>query len=208
MAIKAVIFDIGGVIVDADLERYASMAARLFQGQEADVRLAVQQRLAGLETGKIDSATFWKEVGESLWSQGKGKPAEVTQTQGLWRRVLADTMKINLQMLNLCWSLHRKGVIVAALSNTIREHAEHLVQVGAYQPFHPCVLSCEVGLRKPDKAIYQLTAKKAGKATKECLFVDDSLANVEGARAAGMAVHHFTGLQPLIQELGKHKLFG
>ena len=208
MAVKAVIFDIGGVVVDADLERYASIAAKLFSSTEQDVRLAVQTRIGKLETGHTDSEAFWKEICEFLWSQGKGKQVEPAQYKGLWRKVLTDKMKINLQMLNLCWSLNRRGVIVGALSNTILEHAEHLASLGAYQPFRPLVLSCEVGLRKPDRAIYLLTAKKAGKAPKECLFVDDSMANIEGAKAAGMQVHHYTAMPGLLQELGRHKLLG
>lgn len=206
MAVKAVIFDIGGVIVDADLEGYAAIAARLFQCTEDDMRAAVQSRLGKLETGQIDSPAFWKEVGEHLWVQGKGKPAEPDRCATIWTKLIREKMKINLNMLNLCWSLQRGGVVVAALSNTIADHAKHLATLGAYNPFRPCVLSCEVGLRKPDRAIYALTAKKAGKAPKECLFVDDSQTNVDGAKAAGMQAHLFTNMPALLVELGKHKL--
>ena len=206
MAVKAVIFDIGGVVVDADLERYAVLGSKLFGCSEDDMRKAVQSRIGKLETGKIDSDAFWKEIGESLWSQGKGIQVDPDKVKGLWRKVLADKMKINLQMLNLCWSLTRRGMVVGALSNTIQEHAEHLSSLGTYQPFRPIILSCEVGLRKPDREIYQLTAKHAGKPTKECLFIDDSAANVEGAKAAGMQAHLYTSMPALLQELGKHKL--
>lgn len=206
MAVDAILFDIGGVIVDADLERYASVAARFFEATEDDLRLAVQDRVPRLETGQIDSETFWKEVGEWLWSKGKGKLAEPSICKGLWKKLLADKMKINMQMLNLCWSLARKGMVVGALSNTIVEHAEYLAALGAYQPFRPCILSFQVGMRKPNRDIYQLAAKKTGKAIKKILLIDDSLVNCEGARAVGMQAHHFTAIPLLVAELGKHKL--
>src|ERR1017187_7117698 len=100
MAIKAVIFDIGGVIVDADLEGYATVAAPLFSSSVADTRAAVLSRIGRLETGELDSKGFWKEVGESLWREGKGKPLDPSQCSwtNLWGQVIKETMKINLNM--------------------------------------------------------------------------------------------------------------
>jgi putative hydrolase of the HAD superfamily len=53
------------------------------------------------------------------------------------------------------------------------------------------VVSGDVGLRKPDPAIYHLAAEKLGLRLDECAFVDDIETNVDAARALGMyAVHH------------------
>lgn len=206
MGITAVLFDIGGVVVDADLESYAEVAAKLFAAEPADLRLAVQERVPRLELGQIDADTFWKEVGEWLWSKGKGRLAEPTLCRGLWRRILAERCKVNQKVVDLCWQLNRRGLIVGALSNTILEHAEHLASMGVYQPFRPCILSFQVGMRKPDRAMYVNAAKKAGKPIKECLLVDDNEANVNGARQAGMQAHYFQSLSGLVAELSKSKL--
>ena len=206
MAVKAVVFDIGGVIVDVDLEGYAAVAAPLFCASVEDMRAAVLSRIVKLETGQLNSDGFWKEVGELLWRQGKGKQSEPEQCNGLWARIIREKMKTNLDMLNLCWSLQRKGIVVAALSNTIPEHAEHLAAIGTYKAFNPCILSCQVGLRKPDPAIYFLTAEQIGKPVKECLFIDDSPVNVEAARAVGMQAHHYTTFPSLLQLLGRQRL--
>jgi HAD superfamily hydrolase (TIGR01509 family) len=48
------------------------------------------------------------------------------------------------------------------------------------------ILSNEVNLMKPDKAIYQLTASTLDVQPSECIMIDDLLINVEGAKAAGM----------------------
>jgi 2-haloacid dehalogenase len=57
--------------------------------------------------------------------------------------------------------------------------------------FRDYVVSGLVGHSKPDKAIYDLACRTGGFRPGDAVFIDDVLANVEGARAAGMAaVHH------------------
>jgi 2-haloacid dehalogenase len=57
--------------------------------------------------------------------------------------------------------------------------------------FRDYVVSGRVGLMKPDAAIYDLVCRTGGFAPGDAVFIDDSPANVEGARAAGLAaVHH------------------
>lgn len=201
MVIKAVIFDIGGVLVDADLESYAALAAPAFATSPEDIRLAVQTHVGQLETGKITSDIFWKQVGDFLVKNKKGVAASPRDTQGLWRQALNYKFRLNKKMMELCWAVQSKGVVLAALSNTIKDHATELASQGVYQPFKPLILSCEVGLRKPDPAIYKLCLSKVGQPAKECLFVDDSAANIEAAKKAGMQTHHFTTLNPLLSEL-------
>lgn len=67
--------------------------------------------------------------------------------------------------------------------------------------FRDIVVSGDVGLVKPDQAIFHLFASRNGLALGDCLFIDDSPRNVAAARAAGMRVHHFTGAVPLRQAL-------
>lgn len=205
MAVQAVLFDIGGVLIHANLELYADYGSKIFKCTPENLRAAAQPRVPKLEKGEITSDEFWKEVGEVLWSKGQGTLPEPIQLRGLWKQLMKDSLKLDEQVLKLCWNLRAK-VAVGALSNTIKEHAEYLHELGYYQPFRPCVLSCLVGQRKPDKAVYVLAAKQTGKAIGKCLLIDDSELNCQAARAAGMKAHHFTGLYPLVSELGKHKL--
>lgn len=59
--------------------------------------------------------------------------------------------------------------------------------------FEDIVVSGHERLLKPAPEIYCLLLSRNGLRAPDCLFIDDSLPNVEGARAVGMAVHHFTG---------------
>lgn len=59
--------------------------------------------------------------------------------------------------------------------------------------FDVIVISHMVGLRKPERPIFELAAAKLGREPADCVFVDDVLSNVVGAREVGMAAVHFTG---------------
>lgn len=206
MGVKAVFFDIGGVIAKCDLEQYAPMAAEVFKSTEESIRKEVRARVPLLEIGKLESTAFWQAVGSSLQSQGLGTLPEPSKFRGLWLKVLKASCALDLNLLKVCWNLQSKGIVVGALSNTIEEHADHLAQIGAYQPFKPCILSCLVGLRKPDLAIYKLAAKKAARPIRDCLLIDDAEENVVSARQAGMHAHLYRDIPTLLVDLGKLKL--
>jgi 2-haloacid dehalogenase len=63
-------------------------------------------------------------------------------------------------------------------------------------------VSGEVGLIKPDVAIYERHAVDFGLSPEHSIFIDDSMPNVEGARAAGWQAVHFTGAEKLKADLG------
>ncbi|MFD1912456.1 HAD family hydrolase [Halodurantibacterium flavum] len=67
--------------------------------------------------------------------------------------------------------------------------------------FGVTIVSGEVGLLKPDPAIFALLCDRAGLDAGDCLFIDDSEKNVAGARAFGMEAHHFTGAEALERDL-------
>ena len=86
------------------------------------------------------------------------------------------------------------GVATAVLSNSWG--------IGGYDPyagydlaglFDAVVISDQVGLRKPEPPIYDLTAAKLGLRPEDCVFIDDTPANLVTARLLGMATVHFTG---------------
>lgn len=68
-----------------------------------------------------------------------------------------------------------------------------------------CVISAETAIMKPDPRIYRQACERFGFAPEEFLFIDDSAWNIEGARALGFDVHHFTdpaALRPALQARG------
>lgn len=72
--------------------------------------------------------------------------------------------------------------------------------------FEDVVVSGHEKLLKPDAAIYTRLLSRNGLQAAECLFIDDSLKNVEGARAVGMAAHHFLSPEGLEADLAARGL--
>lgn len=103
----------------------------------------------------------------------------------------------------------RPGVQCAVLTNNnllIRRHFASLYpEMGALVGERPCV-SAEFSARKPDPEVYRRCVASLGVEPDATLFVDDSPANVEGARAAGLHVHHYTDQEGLATDLYRRGL--
>jgi putative hydrolase of the HAD superfamily len=109
----------------------------------------------------------------------------------------SGVLDVDPAMIGLVRRAKRAGLATALLSNAGRSE---------YPPdgwatlFDAVVLSGEVGMRKPDIAIYRYTAKRLGVAPHEAVFVDDLAVNVRGAVAAGMiGVHHVSYERTLLE---------
>ena len=75
-----------------------------------------------------------------------------------------------------------------------------------FDSFRDIVVSGDEKLAKPDPAIYALAERRFGYAPQAMLFIDDSLPNVEAARARGWHGHHFVDAAGLEAELRRHDL--
>lgn len=67
--------------------------------------------------------------------------------------------------------------------------------------FDVTVISGEVGVGKPNKEIYLLTAQRLQLKPEECVFVDDLVVNVRGAAKAGMVGVHHRSTRSTLEEL-------
>jgi 2-haloacid dehalogenase len=103
---------------------------------------------------------------------------------------------------DLIEELAEKGVPLYAITNwngdTFRATQ---ARFPVFNRFRDIVVSGDEGLLKPDPEIYRLLLSRNGLAAADCLFIDDSLKNVQGAEAVGMAGHHFTSPEALRADL-------
>ena len=101
--------------------------------------------------------------------------------------------------------LRDAGVPLALLTNNVKEFGDAWrSSFPVDELFEIVVDSSEVGMRKPDPRIYELTCERAGVATEESVFLDDNGDNVAAARALGIETVH-VGADPIavITELGE-----
>ena len=90
-------------------------------------------------------------------------------------------------------ALRAAGYTTALLTNSFKEFRPVLEAAVDFSIFDDVIDSSEVGHRKPEPAIYELTRSRLGVRADEVVYLDDFLANVEGARAAGWTAVHVTG---------------
>ena len=96
-------------------------------------------------------------------------------------------------MIEVVNELRQAGYRLALLTNAVREFRPVIEKtVPIYDLFDVIIDSSEVGMRKPDKEIYDLTSQKLAVESHQCLMIDDLIANVHGAENAGMQGLLFT----------------
>jgi epoxide hydrolase-like predicted phosphatase len=146
-----------------------------------------------LERGELTPQEFEQELAAELASRGSSVDAA-----GLLRRMLGGLDTLDPDMLDLVRHARAAGLRTALLSNSWGDHYPDELWSGL---FHAVVISGQVGMRKPDAAIFQHTAGLLGLEPAECVMVDDLPQNVRGAVAAGMVAVRHTGYAATLAEL-------
>lgn len=136
-----------------------------------------------MEVGRMEPQEFERRIAPTL-SEGLAEPLS---PDGLIARMFAG-VDPEPRMLGVARALHDHGLRTAVVSNTWGRNVFHPVNLDG---FDVVVLSGEEGVRKPDPEIFGRTVARIGVAAEECVFIDDFLANVQGAAALGMtAIEH------------------
>ncbi len=99
--------------------------------------------------------------------------------------------------------LQARGIPLHAITNWSAETWPEGLRVHPRldEVFGTLVISGREGITKPDARIFELLCERAGIVPQDCVFIDDGLHNVAGAKAVGMDAIHFTGASALEQEL-------
>jgi putative hydrolase of the HAD superfamily len=99
--------------------------------------------------------------------------------------------------------LRQTAVPVVLVTNATTRLDADLAALGIGGLVEAVVNSSRVGVAKPDERIYRVAAERAGVPVERCLFVDDSAANVDAARALGMIGVHYRVLDDLRSALAR-----
>jgi HAD superfamily hydrolase (TIGR01509 family) len=136
------------------------------------------------ELGRIDEATYFQR-----WR----RPGAPTVDPAAFRAEMAADYAWLPGIESLLADLKAAGHPMHTLSNYPVWWRRIEARLGLARYLDWTVVSCEVGLRKPDAAIYGAAAARAGCAPEDCIFVDDRAINVQAAERAGMRGIVFDG---------------
>jgi len=193
MPIRAVILDVGGVLVrqeNSDKRHEWEARLGLSLGQLTQTVFKAADRAA---TGEVSEQDVWKKVGNQLGLRD-GQLPEL-------QRDFWDGEQLDTELVQFISSLRPRckiGIISNAWSDARSIHAAKFkfdtwVETAIY--------SAEVKLIKPDPRIYQLALEQLDVRAGEAVFVDDVLENVQAARSLGMEGVQFKNTPQTIDDI-------
>ena len=202
LSIKTIIFDIGGVLLNIHPEKTLNFFENVTE-------LSINQLQESIiwdiyyqyEIGELDDSQFYGSI-NNLFPEDK-KISEGDFWHG-WKLLLGEQTKV----VNLLTTFY-EIIPIWLLSNTNPWHIQYLKVCSEYH-FHKfitgAIYSYDVGYRKPDNIIYNLTIEKIGISGKEVLFIDDNQENVKAAKETGINAIVYEGIEKLITSLKKFKV--
>lgn len=194
---RAIIFDIGRVIIPVDMSR--SLAA--FGGRQGTTHMQVLRELEG------DSR--WPD-----WQEGRMTPRD-------WHAHISQKFQLSLGFDEFCriWSsvldpetilpellFERLGAScrLALLSNTDPIHVAHMEANFPFVRHFPVrVYSCRVGASKPIPRIFHHALREVDALPEEAIFIDDVRENAAAAAVLGINAFHFTSADELLAEFSR-----
>jgi glucose-1-phosphatase len=188
---EAIIFDLGGVLLNIDYHKTSKAFSELGVADfDTAFSQAKQQRLFDdYETGKISSEEFLEKV--LNWCR-QGTSSELAEAA--WNAMLLDFPNERLDVLKRLSSSHR----LFLLSNTneihIRAYKQYLKKTFGFSClkdfFEKQYYSYEIGMRKPDEAIFFHVLQENNLKPERTLFIDDSIQHIHGASSTGINAIH------------------
>ncbi len=205
--IEAVIFDYGGVLSTTPFAGIAEFERRMGYPEQSLAQLlfgkgaspqgpteAIPDHSAALpgapeahdwhllETGRLTLDEFHERL--VVRSEvALGRPLDL----GVYAQFLRELgVGVHWMMVHRVRELRAGGYRTAILTNNVREWGRYWKDSIPLELFDVVVDSCDVGLRKPDPAIFRLTCERLEVAPEAAVFLDDTRRHVESARQVGL----------------------
>ena len=191
--IKAIFFDIGGVLLDTRL--LAGRFAMAFKPRDAKKFWhEINLRVIPLCKNQISEAQFCMQMADSEGISRAKVP------KNLWTKDFKKLVAIDKKVLGIAKQLRQKYK-VGIISNTLGRHVKIMRKMGIFDYFDAAIFSNEAGMTKDSKDIFLIAAKSIRVKPRECIFVDDMYEFVNVAKSAGMKGILYKTPQKLESEL-------
>lgn len=196
--IKAVIFDWGGVCCQEGEPFASSALQKILSINPEEIADQVRSIYNDYYQGKYDRETFWRAVMAhfQLPVSAEINPAALgdayLNSYRLYPEVLETTKKL------------QKNYQVALLSNLTPEMRDYIrLRHEVKKYFNPEVYSCDNDVRamKPESEPYLITLKKLNRSPEQCLFIDNSMKNIQAAKNLGLQTILFKEVESFLKEI-------
>lgn len=191
-----IIFDLGGVLIDWN-PRY--LYRKIFKGDEPGMEYFLENICSQEWNAKQDAGRPFKEATDELIAAYPEHGECIKAYFSRWPEMVEDALWDSVSILK---ALKDKAYSLHALSNWSAETfplVSHRFEFLNW--FETILLSGEERLVKPDREIFELMLERIGCKAEQCLFIDDTMANIVTARALGFYTIPFTSPDQLNAEL-------
>ena len=197
MALRAVIFDYGMVLTCLPNQAAHDEMLRITGLPHEQFEKLYWADRHAYDEGKLTGIAFWQKfLRDSKLDLGPNAVDELNR----WDANMWTTQNPAM----LAWQLQLKqhGLRTAILSNMGDSVLESIEREFDWLPrFDVLIWSYQLGMAKPEAAIYRHTLEKLGTLPGETLFIDDKAANIDAARALGMIAIQFSTIERLRHDL-------
>src|SRR3989449_1861401 len=176
---KAVVFDLGKVLVDFDYSIAGRRIAARGKMSAAEVQKFIDHSplLVRFETGQMSQEQFFAEVQSVTGFDG---------TLDEFAEFFADIFSPIEPMLKLHAALRQRGVPTYVFSNTNELAVGHIRrQFPFFSYFDGYILSYQHGAMKPDARLYEVVEKESGRRQEQILYLDDRAENIAAGAVRG-----------------------
>ena len=196
MSIRAVFFDLGGVIVRTEFQAPRQRLAERLGMEYDDLVKIVFDSDSGYKAtmGEISSDEHWASVIQRL-----KRPA--SELLAIRDEFFAGDI-VDRTLLDYLRSLRGKYK-TGLISNAWGDLRDYIVKEKFDDAFDKMIISAEVRAAKPEPKIFQIALEQLGVRPKEAVFVDDFLINIEGCEKVGIKGIHFKDPGSALQQLKK-----
>jgi epoxide hydrolase-like predicted phosphatase len=194
MSIKAVVFDLGGVILRTEYQAPRQhLAERLGMEYDELVKIIFDSPTAQQATvGEVTAAQHWASVMKRL-----KRPA--SEAQNIRDEFFAGDV-LDRDLLNFLRSLRGKYK-TGLISNAWGDLRDYILKEKFEDAFDHMVISAEVKVAKPSAKIYHIALEQLKVSPSEAVFVDDFYENIEACEKLGIKGIHFKNPEEALQQL-------
>jgi putative hydrolase of the HAD superfamily len=189
---RVVVFDYGEVISRSPSKRDREVVLAIAGAEPELFWASYDAHRDRLDHGLLSVTEYWQLVARDV-----GAVWSLADVQQLWAADFRSWTSVEPATLDILADLADGGTRMALLSNAGFDFVGPLTFSPMGGLFERIFVSAELGLLKPDPAIYLHVVRELGIHASEMVFVDNKSVNTDSAAALGITTHHFEGAEGL-----------
>lgn len=194
--VKAIIFDMGGVLILNEIKQvYLKLADLLGVNGNSLVEL-IHSNKQNFMKGAYSAEDFSSLIKNHF----KLRDETAEDIVRKWKEAFSELLIVNDDLYDIIRRL-KKSYVIGLVTDAPDLHARINREKKLYEPFKPLIISCKVGLVKPQREIFELVLKELKLKPEECVFIDDVEQNIAAAKSMGFKTLQFKNNEQFVKEL-------